>query len=211
MTEITADHVEWAVIHRLSSMLEGSPHENFNVTQTYALSAAILCWVMQRVRIKSHEIESQEDKIAHHLFKKLDGTSVADNPWCMHIEPTTRIELLYGVSIPVPAPQGFEKHSAGQFLINLRDAMAHGDARSVSPFNIAVGSERVLAGFSFSCARFKERKIDWEGTITLLEKDLRRIGIELAKLYCVAIRRSDRHRRDDRFEGDARSIKEAAA
>ena len=72
MTQITQDHAEWAVVGRLRLMLEEPPHQTFNVTQTYALFTSIV-WVMQRIRIKSHQIVSNDDKIAHNLFKKLEG------------------------------------------------------------------------------------------------------------------------------------------
>jgi hypothetical protein len=210
MTQITDDHVEWAVVSRLRLMLEEPPHENFNVTQTYALFTAILCWVMQRIRIRPHEINSLDDRIAHHLFKKLEGASVATDPWRVQVAPTAR-ELWGRRAFAVPAPQGFETHTAARFLINLRDATAHGDARNVSPFNIIGSGGRLLAGFTFECSEFKDRKKVWGGTITLLEADMRRIGIQLAKLYCDAIRRSEPHRRDGQFGSDAASIKEAAA
>lgn len=211
MTQITGDHVEWAVVGRLRLMLEEPPHENFNVTQTYALFTAVLCWVMQRIRIRPHEIESRDDKISHELFKKLEESPVATGPWCVHIRPTARTETVGATIVPVPAPRGFETHTAERFLINLRDATAHGDARNVSPFNVTVGAEPLLAGFTFECSEFKNRKKVWGGTITLLEADMRRIGIQLAKLYCDAIRRSESHHRDGYFGSDAASIKEVAA
>lgn len=207
MTEITKDHIEWAMIGRLRLMLEEPPHQTFNVTQTYALFTSVLCWVMQRVRIKAHEIHSKDDKAASSVFKRLEGDSISANPWRIHVAPTGRIERVGTVGVPVPVPQGFEAHTAARFLINLRDATAHGDARNVEPFNVS----SLLVGFTFSCAELKNRKKVWDGRITLLETDMRRIAIQLAKLYCDAIRHSEPHRRDDHFGSDASSIKEAAA
>jgi hypothetical protein len=211
MTQITKDHVEWVVVGRLRLMLEEQPHQVFNVTQTYALFAPILCWVMQRIRIKSHAINNQDDKNAHNLGKKLEGVPAADAPWKIHTAPTTRIETLGSTRVVLPAPQGFAEHSAQRFLINMRDAIAHGDARIVEPFNTG----GLLVGFSFSCAEFEGRGRDqrmvWEGKITLLEADMRRVGTHLARIYCDAIRHSERHRRDEHFGGDAGSIKETAA
>jgi hypothetical protein len=40
---------------------------------------------------------------------------------------------------------------------------------------------------------------------------MRRIGIQLARVYCDAIRRSEPHRRDGHFGKDAASIRETAA
>jgi hypothetical protein len=125
--------------------------------------------------------------------------------------PARRIERIGSISVAVPAAENFEKHKIHRFLINLRDATAHGDARNVSPFNLQIGSECLLAGFTFACSEFKDRKIVWEGKITLLEKDMRRIGNHLAKIYCDALRRSEQYRRDDHFGSDAASIRETAA
>lgn len=207
MTEITKDHVEWAVIGRLRLMLEEPPHQTFNVTQTYALFTSILCWVMQRIRIKTSDIFTKEDKIAHDLFKKLEDAPIDADPWRIVSAQAERIERIRAKAVRVPAPQGFEERTAARFLINLRDATAHGDARKVEPFNIGGN----LVGFTFSCTELKDRKVSWDGKITLLEADMRRIGIQLAKLYCDAIRHSEAHRRDDNFGSDAASVKEVAA
>ena len=211
MTQITDDHLEWAVVGRLGLMLEAPPHRTFNVTQTYALFTTILCWVVQRVRIPTHEIVSRDDRIAHKLFKVLSSTAAVDDPWRVPVLPAARVELIGSTSVTVPKPESFETHSVDRFLINLRDATAHGDARNVSPFNVPTASEHLLVGFTFACAEFKNRKKIWEGKITLLEKDMRRIGTHLAKSYCDALRRCERHRRDGHFGNDAASIREIAA
>jgi hypothetical protein len=80
MTEITKDHVEWAVVDRLRRMLvEEPPHPKFNVTQTYALFTTILCWMMERIRIRPHEIATPDDRIAQKLFGTL---KTADQSLC---------------------------------------------------------------------------------------------------------------------------------
>jgi hypothetical protein len=205
MTQITGDHVEWAVVGRLRLMLEEPPHGTYNVTQAYSLFTTILCWVLQHIRIPTHEIDSPKDLIAHRLFKVLSKVTIADDPWQVYATPTTRIERIGLHCVEVPAPAGFEKHTVDRLLINLRDATAHGDARNVSPFNVSVGSESLLAGFRFDC-----RERAWDGQITLLEGDIRGIGIALAKSYCDALRRSAPHRRDSHFGSDAASVREAA-
>jgi hypothetical protein len=213
MTQITCDHVEWAVVGRLRLMLEEPPHETFNVTQAYSLFTTILCWVMQRARIATHEIDSPDDRSAHKLFKALSGAEIADDP--LRVHAASRIVKIGPHTVPVPAPRGFETHTVDRFLINLRDATAHGDARNVSPFNVDVGSEQLLAGFRFVCVEFKDpkdrRKKTWEGEITLLEGDMRRIGVALANRYCDALRRRKSYRGDSHFGSDAASIREGAA
>jgi hypothetical protein len=212
MTQITNDHVEWAVVDRLRCMLEGPPHKIFNVTETYALFTTIICWVVQRIRIPTHEINTGDDRIAHKLFKTLSRAAIADDPWRIPVTSAERIESMGSHKVVVPASSNFETHTVDRFLINLRDATAHGDARNVSPFNVPIGSERLLAGFSFACAETRARQKTWEGKITLLEGDMRRIGGHLAKIYCDALRRSDAHRHDSHFANDAaRSVREAPA
>jgi hypothetical protein len=207
MTHITVNHVEWAVVGRLRLMLEEPSREKFNVTQTYALFTTILCWVVQHIRIPTHEIKSPGDRIAHKLLEIFSDGAIADGPWRINVTPTARIERVGLHSIPVPAPRNFETHTVRRFLINLRDATLHGDARKVSPFNV----ERLLAGFTFACEEVSDRRRTWEGEITLLEQDMRRIGIQLAKTYCDALRRTEPHRGDNHFGSDAASIRETAA
>ena len=102
MTQITNDHVEWAVVGRLRLMLEEPPHKTFSVTETYALFTTVLCWVLQRIRTKAHEIKTVDDKIAHNLLRKFEGTAIADDPWLVHVVPTSRIELLGAASAEGP-------------------------------------------------------------------------------------------------------------
>jgi hypothetical protein len=114
----------------------------------------------------------------------------------------------------VPAPLNFSSHIVTRFLTNLRNATAHGDARNIEPFHVEKPNrtEQFLAGFTFHCLE-KDRggEIIWQGQITLLEDDMRRIGCHLAKTYCDAMRHSEAHRHDGRFGSDAASIREAAA
>jgi hypothetical protein len=208
MTKITPDHVEWAVVGRLGLLLEETPHEKFNVTQSYALFTSILCWVLQHIRIPLEKAVSQGDQNGHELYKTPLQACVRDDPWRIHVHPTSRIASIGSRSIDVPATENFEAHTAFRFLKNLRDATAHGDARNVTPFNV----ENFLVGFSFLCEeRDKKGKTIWEGKISLLESDMRRIGIELARMYCNAIRRSAPHDQDNKFGRDARYIRETAA
>jgi hypothetical protein len=164
--------------------------------------------VTQRIRIRPDDIESVDDQVAHGLCETFSNTSIADDPWRVNVKPLRRIEMVGPYRVTVPAPSNFETHTVARFLINLRDATAHGDARNVRPFN----HEHRLIGFSFACAELnRQREKTWEGKITLIERDMRRIGGHLAMKYCDALRRSDAHGTDSHFESDAASIKERAA
>jgi hypothetical protein len=50
MGGINEQHVEWAVVSRLATMLNEPQHRVFDATHTYALFVPILCWTMQRMR-----------------------------------------------------------------------------------------------------------------------------------------------------------------
>ena len=134
MTEITDDHVEWAVVDRLRIILEEGPHGKFNVTQTYALFSSILCWIIQRIRIPTHEIRDaktiagKNDRSAHALWKSLNVIPASEEPWSLPVLPVQRIVSAEGRRISIPSPKNFEGRSIGQSLVNIRDAIAHGDA-----------------------------------------------------------------------------------
>lgn len=131
MTEITKDHVEWAVVYRLWLMLDEPPHKQYSVTQTYALFTAILCWVMQRIRTKQDK--SETDRVAQKVLDRLSREKINKEPWDVAV--TARIARIGALAVGVPTPSNFEKRRPDQVLIALRDAVAHGDARNVIPFN----------------------------------------------------------------------------
>jgi hypothetical protein len=167
-----------------------------NVTQTYALFTSILYWTLQRIRTKD---ETEVDKLATSVLRKLKSQRVEDEPWSIRTRSSSNVRAL-----DVDPFTKFAGRSADQFLIDLRNAVAHGDARTVKPFHRRIpGSAEELAGFTYECTT---------GTIILMESDMRRIGIGLADVFCKALRRSDEHRRDGYFERDAaQSLLEKAA
>jgi hypothetical protein len=184
--QITDDHVEWAIVNRLQKMLEEPPHSEFNVTHTYALFVPIICWTLQRIRANGR---TGADALAANVLNKLKRQKIEEAPWKI-----------------VPDGEGFQGMSADRFLINLRNAVAHGDARRIRPFHRTVRGQSScdLVGFSFQCEEKDNRNNTvWTGTIKLREDDLRRIGIELAKAFCRALRGSDRTRHDSSFGKDA--------
>src|SRR6478672_10638310 len=122
MTEITEDHVEWAVVGRLRLMLKELPKTPFNVTQSYALFAATLCWVVQRIRVKN--IETENDRAASVVRAKLSAQLINDLPWVLSDD---RIARVGSTSFRVPPSVGFCDHSAEDFFVSLRNAVAHGD------------------------------------------------------------------------------------
>lgn len=203
--EIRDDHVEWAVVDRLRKMLKNPPSTEFNVTQTYALFVSILCWILQRIRSKEC---SDVDKLVANVLEKLQSHRIEDAPWSI---PTDRVDTQVEIG---PFPE-FAGRTAKQFLIALRDAVAHGDARNVRPYHQRRDGKggADLIGFQFECQeRNRHRQIVWAGTITLVETDMRRIGVALADMFCEALRRSGDNECDQHFSIDAvKHVTEKAA
>jgi len=206
MTEITKEHVEWAVVDRLKQML-GNPSEGFKATETYALFTSALCWVLQHIRIPEMKAQHDKDRAVRALWERLEATPVTALPWGIHTPMAGRIKREERHGFEIPSPRGFAEHNVARFLKNLRDATAHGDARNVSPFN----AHGLLLGFTFSCSeRERGGGIAWTGEITLLRSDMQRIGTAVCRLYCDAVREGSRWDKEA-FEADAASIQEEAA
>lgn len=170
MTAITSAHAEWAVVDRLRAMLVEPPHQAYNVTQSYGLCMAILAWVMQRIRTPGNQVDTPDARAAVSVKARLEGQPADAMPWFAR-------QLNFG---PDTADRGnLADQTAFDFLKSLRDAMCHGDARSVFPIN----RNGELVGFEF---RVMSREgVEWSSV--LKERDLRRIGTALAAMYCEAL------------------------
>jgi len=190
MTEITRGHAEWAVVDRLRALLNETPHAEYNVTQAYGLCLAVLAWVMQRVRTPENHANSPEDRAAISVKLALEAQGVDALPW----------GLMTGGADGHEAANGdFKGFTAFSFLKWLRDASCHGDARQVFPAN----SGGSLRGFEFRASARNDR----ERTLVLNERDLRRIGVGLATMYCQALQ-SAASTSPTHFVEDARSMRE---
>lgn len=203
MGAITPEQTEWAVVDRLRRML-ASPQGDFTTTQSFALFSSIVCWVIQHIRVHPSDYRTETDRAAAELCAQLDDEPASSEPWCVLSGAVGRIEK---DGVRIPAPTGFESHSAARLLKNLRDAMAHSDARTVQPFN----EGQLLIGFTFHCSEKRDRQVVWQGSIVLLEADMRRIGCAIAARYCDAISAANETPSGRRFEDVAASIMEAAA
>lgn len=170
MTAITNAHAEWAVVDRLRAMLVEPPHQAYNVTQSYALCVAILAWVMQRIRTPGNQVDTPDARAAVSVKARLEGQPAEAMPWLAR-QSNFRPDTVVRGSLA--------DQTAFDFLKSLRDAMCHGDARSVFPIN----QNGELVGFEF---RVMSREgVEWSSV--LKERDLRRIGTALAAMYCEAL------------------------
>jgi hypothetical protein len=152
-------------------------------------------------------MRDKKNEAAVKFLTKLSSEQIDKKPWAR----------VGATPVDIALPDNFigQHRNAEQFLIDLRNAIAHGDARTIEPFHVESrngGAERLLVGFTFHCSKEnKKGDIVWRGKITLLEDDMRRIGSYVAKMYCNALRRSKANCRDGHFGSNAaRFVREAA-
>lgn len=198
MGGISDDQVEWAVVHRLKQMLDDPPKTEFNVTQTFAHFTAILMWTTQRIRVPHAAMPA--DRAAQRALRNLGQQQIADPPWSLSRQPPALegAEIL-GDEREVNAD--FAGMSVERFTIWLRNALAHGDGRSISPIHKQsrrTGRE-YLAGFAISNDRGQGT------TLHLYHQDMIRIGKALADNFCQELSHGDEH-----FEREAVRVLEAA-
>lgn len=177
MTEISERHVEWATVSRMREMLP-SVRRDFEVTQTYTLFTGILCWTIQRLRWRQDTTEI--------------ATSMSDLR--ARLERIPFLEFAPRLR-PRPAParspddipfndlfafnQTGKHNDALSVLVSLRNAVAHGDARRVSPLN--KGGR--LIGYRLEC---QSENRDWRVPVSLNATGMSIIAGELARQYCEA-------------------------
>lgn len=201
--EITEDHAEYAVVERFRDMLNGS-REPYRVTSAYAFFTAILCWSAQRMRSTPEANATACDIAANRLWQGLGGEVITDAPWGIRI--ATSQATGNGdppASFVAVASAEFKDHTVDRFIKNLRDAVAHGDARNVRPINH--GGK--LRGFEFCCSERRKSKIVWSGKVVLLGNDMVRVADEIAARFC---REMEASTKQSYLKVDSRNIEEAA-
>lgn len=201
--EITEEHVEYAVVDRLREMLNDA-REPYKVTAAYAFFTAILCWSAQRMRTQLNGNDSAADIAAKQLWDGLEADAIINRPWNMRIEASKVSDIQYGrLRQSAVASVDFRDHTVARFIENLRNAVAHGDARNVRPFN----HKGKLVGFEFHCVEKKKNKITWSGKVVLLGSDMVRVADEIASRFC---REMEAASKKSHLKADAETIGEAA-
>ena len=177
MTKISERHIEWATVARMRDMLP-SVRRDFEVTQTYTLFTGILCWTMQRIRWKQDTTE-----IAQHMSSlRLRLEEIAFSEFVPRLRPRPA-PANSTIDIPYNDFSAFDqtgKHgNALSVLAALRNAVAHGDARRVSPLN----RNDKLIGYRFDC---QSEDQGWRVPVALDTLGMSTIADELARQFCDA-------------------------
>jgi hypothetical protein len=143
MGGIADEHVEWAVVNRLKSMLDEPPKTKFNVTQSFALFSTVLLWSKNRAWVggdgenRPHWF-GEADHAARDARERLRNTRMFDKPWLLSRVPPDNI-LVDRVGDPPLGDQlintDFAEMTAEDFFKWLRDALAHGDGRTIKPIH----------------------------------------------------------------------------
>jgi hypothetical protein len=190
MGGIANEHVEWAVVNRLKAMLDEPPKTKFNVTQSFALFSAVLLWSKNRTWVGGNENDrphwfGKADHAARDARERLRSTQIVDPPW--HLSLTPPPNILIDSPGDHPVNMDFSEITAEEFVKWIRDAIAHGDGRSITPIHRrSVHSYKtLLAGFQiiFPESRNSDRNL----TLALYHADMRRIGAILADLFCQSL------------------------
>jgi hypothetical protein len=191
-------------------MLDDPPVTTFNVTQSFALFSAILLWTKNRLWIAGNrglarQWEKQADYRAHSAREALRKTLITEEPWLLSRRTP---QVVLGELEEHPLRQrrinsDFDETTAEEFVKWLRDALAHGDGRSIRPLHkrSARTGKTLLAGFKivFNEHKGSRKKL----TLKLFHDDMQRIGIILADQFCLALSRGRPY-----FEIDALEVRE---
>ena len=201
MGGIADEHVEWAVVNRFKAMLDAPPKSKFNVTQSFALFSAIILWTKQRAWVGGDARDrppwfGEADHAAREARDALRLTGICDPPWSLSkVRPRFGRAQERDVSdfVHDRVNTDFEDMSAEQFVKWLRDALAHGDGRTIRPLHkpSRTSDKTYLAGFKIVFPA--ERKTTRFLALSLYHADMVRIGSILADTFCKALSGGDRY------------------
>jgi hypothetical protein len=185
VSEIPDDQVEWAVVSRLRAMLEALPKTEYNVTQSFALFSSILLWTKNRAWVP--KIVDDGDRAAKGVRDILGSGSIFDPPWLLSQVPPNFVRPRHEKQVPFmldPINGDFEKMIPEQFIKWLRDALAHGDGRTIKPIHpqSTKGDKTWLVGFEivFPVKQGSQQTLN----LSLYHSDMRRIGVAMADIFC---------------------------
>ena len=186
MGGIPDEQVEWAVVNRMKRMLE-TPREDFGVTETFTLFSGIVMWSKNRAWTRTDAI-GDHDEAARSVRAKLAAGLILEQPWSLSRTLPNWEETAATPLFPLePVNLDFDGMTAETFFKWLRDALAHGDGRTVRPLHRPSHDWKTewLGGFQieFKEAQWSERRLH----LTLTKDDMRRLGGTLADAFCTAL------------------------
>jgi hypothetical protein len=167
MAPIAREIEEWAVVDRLRTLLETSTQGDLDVTHPFALFSAVCMWVRWRLGSYTSYAEWPEGlddlrKLATDVRWGLPGDSGGGT--------AQRIKLFSdGPKTPVTLPNC----TAWEFVVWVRNAIAHGDHRSIRPVHNAT---RTLIGFH----------LEYGAWAKLEGRFMQSFGMNLATVFCTA-------------------------
>lgn len=200
MGGISNAQVEWALINRLKAMLDDPPKTKFNITQTFSVFSTILLWSKNRAWVGAHNPPAAWanpiDARAHAVRQQLQNERIVDAPWLLSLHEPALVSVkkdqgaaLAGMAVNAD----FQNMSAESFIKWLRDAFGHGDGRTIHPLHRHQGpADRTwLIGFliEFNETQHSSNKL----RLHLYEADMRRIGSNLAHLFCRSLSGGDQY------------------
>lgn len=188
--EISKETYEFEVVKRLGRILCQPPDTDYEVTLSYSIFSTLLCWTLQKIRAD----RDTRNKFVANLEHSLKKDKIADHPWLVSSFKLSYIELqTKNYSRPRCTPD-FGSVSAHDFLIALRNSVAHGDDRNIKSLHETddVNITR-LSGYIFDIKiKIRLNNDDWilVGSVELNREDMSRIGTELTRLFCNALRQA---------------------
>lgn len=202
MGGIMPGHVEWAVINRLKAMLDDPPPTKFNVTQTFAIFSAVLLWTKNRGWVTRNNIANVNltdaaDQAAHTFRQLLGKEVITSQPWCLPLyEPHFGLVTKGVKPAASPINGDFNKMPVEDFVKWLRNAIGHGDGRTIRPLHKnGKHGETWLGGFqvTFNERQNSTRVLD----LRLYDADMRHIGSLLADRFCQALAKAPTYYMED--------------
>lgn len=194
MGGIAEDQIEWALVNRWKAMLDEPPETVFNVSQSFALFSTVVLWVKNRAWVGGNGVGRPDwfdnaDDAARDARNHLGTSTIFDAPWLLSRSPpkVVLVEYADGWADELAINVDFDGMSAQAFFKWLRDAIAHGDGRTIRPLHKRSNkSNRVLlAGFRI---RFAEQRGSRHNlTLDLYHHDMRRLGSALADVFCRSL------------------------
>jgi hypothetical protein len=186
MGGIPEEHVEWAVVNRMKRMLD-TPRDDFSVTETFALFSGIVIWAKNRAWTHK-DANLERDIAARSVRAALAEVLILEPPWGLsQTVPNWDGTAVTPLFPPEPVNADFEGMTAERFFEWLRNALAHGDGRTVRPLHRPSHDWRTewLGGFQirFNEIKGSERRL----LLTLTKDDMRRLGGRLADAFCTAL------------------------